>query len=80
MQKDKFIEVVKNILTEIGIAKRKVDHFINDNVTLKSIGVCLAISDLIDDHIKQIDPTYDGCVPKDTLEDMWDWNYCRYLC
>lgn len=80
MEKTRFQEIVKTILDDIGIPVRKRDKFLAGSVTLREIGICLPITDLIDDRIKEIDPDYDGCTPNDTFNEIWDWNYGDKIC
>lgn len=75
-----FKKSVSNVLLNLGISQDKVDLFVNGNVQFRKIGVCIAITNIIDDELKKLYPNYDGSVSIDTFDMMYDFNFLRDVC
>lgn len=75
-----FKKSVSNVLLNLGISSDKVDLFINGNVQFRKIGICIAMTNIIDDELKKLYPTYDGSISTDTFDIMYDFNFLRDLC
>lgn len=75
-----FKKSVSNVLLNLGISQDKVDLFIEGNVQFKKIGVCVAMTNIIDDELKKLYPKYDGSISTDTLDIMYDFNFLRSVC
>jgi hypothetical protein len=75
-----FRNSVSNVLLNLGISQDKVDLFVNGNVQFRKIGVCIAITDIIDDELKKLYPNYDGSISTDTFDKIYDFNFLRDVC
>ena len=75
-----FKKSISNILLNLGINQDKVDLFVNGNVQFKKIGVCVAITNIIDDELKKLYPNYDGSISTDTFDKIYDFNFLRDVC
>ena len=75
-----FKKSLSDILLNIGISQDKVDLFINGNVQFKKIGVCISITNIIDDELKKLYPNYDGSISTDTFDKIYDFNFLRNVC
>lgn len=78
--KSKFKDNVKIILSKLGLPEDKIDLFLTGDIPLRKIGICIRITDIIDDYLKQIYPNYDGCTSYDTFNVMYDFNFNRKSC
>lgn len=65
---------VETILENIGVSKEDVIRFTEHNCTLHDIKICIRITDIIDNKLKDIYEGYDGCTSKDTFDSMYEWN------
>lgn len=75
-----FKKSLSDVLLNIGISQDKVDLFINGNVQFKKIGVCISITNIIDDELKKLYPNYDGSISTDTFDKIYDFNFLRDVC
>lgn len=75
-----FKKSLSDVLLNIGISQDKVDLFINGNVQFKKIGVCIAMTNVIDDELKKLYPNYDGSISTDTFDKIYDFNFLRDVC
>jgi len=75
-----FKKSVSNVLLNLGLSQDKVDLFVNGNVQFKKIGVCIAMTNVIDDELKKLYPNYDGSISTDTFDKIYDFNFLRNVC
>lgn len=73
--KDDFANVFARILKRIGIKPDLIHKFITEEVPLKKIGICMALTDVIDNSLKKTYPNYDGCLPSENLSTIYVWNF-----
>lgn len=65
---------VETILESIGVSKEDAIRFTEHNCTLHDIKICIRITDVIDTKLGEIYKGYDGCIPNDTFDKMYEWN------
>ena len=75
-----FKKSVSDILLNLGISQDKVNLFVNGNVQFKKIGICVAMTNIIDNELKKLYPNYDGSISTDTFDKIYDFNFLRDVC
>lgn len=76
IDKEKFKKHFESALKLCNIPNSKINKFLTESNTcrLRDIGICIAITDIIDDSIRLALPGYDGCISTDTFDKIYEWN------
>lgn len=71
-----FGNIFRKALIRCNITPDVCDRFLSrhSRVTLARIGVCAAISTIIDDYVREELPDYDGSLSTETFDVIYDWN------
>lgn len=77
VSKENFRKNMANVLLKLGITKSKIELFLTGDVPLRAIGICIAITDIIDAELKNIYKRYDGCISTDTFNKIYEFNFCQ---
>lgn len=76
IDKEEFKKHFRNALKLCNIQDSKINKFLTETNTcrLRDIGICIAITNIIDDAIRLSIPGYDGCISLDTFDKIYEWN------
>ena len=71
-----FQKVFAKALTTCNIRPEEQESFFEEGstITLRNLGICIAITNIIDNIIKEELPDYDGCVFGETFNTIYEYN------
>ena len=72
ISRSKFQEVFAKALSKCNVQ----DKFFEEGspLQLRNLGICIAITNIIDNIIKEELPDYDGCVSGETFNTIYEYN------
>lgn len=73
---EEFKKHFDNALIKCNISESNRTKFFNnsDPCTLRKIGVCAAITNVIDSYMRNAIEGYDACCSAETFDTIYDWN------
>lgn len=76
ISRSKFQEVFAKALSKCNVPQDEQDKFFEEGSTLqlRNLGICIAITNIIDNIIKEELPDYDGCVSGETFNTIYEYN------
>lgn len=71
-----FQKVFDKALTKCNIRPEERESFFEEGSTIKlrNLGICIAITNIIDNIIKEELPDYDGCTSNEDFSTIYEWN------
>lgn len=71
-----FQKVFAKALTTCNIRIEEQESFFEEGstITLRHLGICIAITNIIDNVVKEELPDYDGCTSNETFNTIYEWN------
>lgn len=76
ISRSKFQEVFAKALSKCNVPQDEQDKFFEEDSTLqlRNLGICIAITNIIDNIIKEKLPDYDGCTSNEDFSTIYEWN------
>lgn len=76
ISRSKFQEVFAKALSKCNVPQDEQTKFFEEGSTLqlRNLGICIAITNIIDNIIKEELPDYDGCVSGETFNAIYEYN------
>ena len=76
ISRSKFQEIFAKALINFNFQKDEQEKFFEEGSTLqlRNLGICIAITNIIDNIIKKELPDYDGCVSGETFNTIYEYN------
>lgn len=71
-----FSEKFSLALNGINISESSISKFIENNskIKLSDLGICISLTNIIDTKMKEFIIGYDGCLPYETFDIIYEWN------
>lgn len=71
-----FQKVFAKALTTCNIRPEEQESFFEEGstITLRNLGICIAITNIIDNIVKEELRDYDGCTSNETFNTIYEWN------
>lgn len=76
IDREEFKKHFNNALIKCNISKSNRDKFLTNtsSCTLRNIGICAAITNVIDNYMTNVIEGYDGCLSIETFDTIYEWN------
>lgn len=76
ISRSKFQEVFAKALSKCNVPQDEQDKFFEEGsiLQLRNLGICIAITNIIDNIIKEELPDYDGCVSGEEFNTIYEYN------
>lgn len=76
ISRSKFQEIFSKALSKCNIPQEEQDKFFEEGSTLqlRNLGICITITNIIDNIIKKELPDYDGCFSCETFNTIYEYN------